>query len=151
MQKTTLPDSNPTKNVQLARTASVNDDKVEKLKILQSNVQHVIDVMKEEVKGNRLLPNGIFDTLFDDLQSLSRIIDPRRPLVCYCVCNTDAGKSSLINEIYGLEVCDVSNTFQAGTHDFQTVSVPEINTCFVDTIGFSSNLNDHGLVRKFEA
>lgn len=150
MDKITAPVTNPTKDSKLDASAGLNSHDNEKVKIYHNKIQEVIDHMEADVKASKLLPDAIFLPLFDKLRELSQVINPTRSLICYCVGNTDAGKSSLINALSKSHVCPVSDSFEAGTNRFQTVSVPEINTLFVDTVGFGSNIHDHALVRKFE-
>lgn len=127
-----------------------NDGKTEEIERLVENIRNVLKQMKQDVESNNLLPNGIFRGLFKDLESLNNVLDPQRMHICYVVGGTCAGKSSLINSIVKKEICKVSDTEVAGTDNFQIIPVPEVNTTFVDTIGFGSQSNDSSLVKRFK-
>lgn len=125
------------------------DDKTEEIKRLITNIRIVLDQMKTDVKGNRLVPNFIFQSLFNDLESLNNVLNPERMHVCYVVGSTCTGKSSLINSITNSKRCKVSDTEEAGTCAFQIISAPEVNTIFIDTVGFGSNSTDSKLVKRY--
>ena len=61
--------------------------------------------MKEDVKKSRIIPSGLLQNLFSDLESLDNVLNPRRMHVCYVADSTGAGKSSLINSIVKKETC----------------------------------------------
>jgi GTPase Era involved in 16S rRNA processing/uncharacterized protein (DUF697 family) len=118
----------------------VKDNKIqiEVMRMLADNIQEVLDKMKREVKENELFPNAIFDPLFESLESLKEVLQPEQPNICYIVGSTNTGKSTTINAICGSPVCDVSDTDIPGTEIFQVVKAPEVNTTFIDTVGFGA-------------
>ena len=127
-----------------------DDDKIKEMKRLIGNIRVVLEKMKHDVESNTLVPNCLFRSLFNDLESLNNVLNPQRMHVCYVVGGTCSGKSSLINGIIKENKCYISNTDEAGTHDFEIISAPEVNTVFVDTIGFGSKSGDSVLIRRFE-
>lgn len=127
-----------------------NDGKVEETRRLIENIRVVLEEMKQEVKSNTLVPTCLFRSLFNDLESLNYVLNPQRMHTCYVIGGTCAGKSSLINSIIKEEKCKVSDTEEAGTHNFAIIPAPEVNTAFIDTNGFGSALNDSTLIKKFK-
>lgn len=145
----------PTRSVIVANAKSPavihsNDDKIAQTEKLIENIHAVLKQMKTAVEGNWLVPNRFYRKLFMDLESLSDILNPKRMHVCYVVGSTNAGKSSLINSISNTNKCKVSHLLDAGSTTFEIIPVPEMNTMFMDTIGFGSSLNDSDLVRRFQ-
>ena len=133
--------SAPSSGTTQAFVHPANDNKVqiEEIRVFVDNIQAVLDKMHREVEANSLLPNRIFEPLFGALTSLQEILKPSRPNICYIVGPSNTGKSSTINKICGKLVCPISDNHHPGTTEFQVVEVPEVNTTFVDTIGFGSN------------
>ena len=149
------PSKPPTSSVISVNASSLavvcgNDDKIAHTTKLIENMQVVLGQMKEAVNGNRLVPNRLFRKLFSDLESLCDILNPQRMHVCYVLGSTCVGKSSLISKISNTNKCKVSDMLDAGTRTFEIVCAKEVNTVFVDTIGFGSKLDDSDLVRTFE-
>ena len=127
-----------------------NNDKTEETQQLIFNIRTVLEEMKQNVQSNALVPSCLFRNLFNDLESLNSVLNPQRMHVCYIVGTSGVGKSSLINSITNSNQCNINDMAEAGTVDFKIISAPEVNTTFVDTIGFGSQLNDSALVSKFK-
>ena len=127
-----------------------DNDKVKEIRTLIENIRIVLANMKEEVQSSNLIPKGLFQTLFNELESLNTALNPERMHVCYVIGGTCAGKSSLINAIINEDKCNVSDTEDAGTVKFEIIPAPEVNTLFVDTVGFGSKLDDSALIKKFK-
>ena len=123
----------------------------EQVQMLLGNVQTVTNAMKKEVEANNLIPTELFNPLFDALDSLHEIMNPERPNVCYIVGPADTGKSSTINSVCRKQKCRVGHTDISGTTEFEVIPAPEVNTIFVDTIGFCSNpIGDRDLLKKMQ-
>ena len=129
---------------------SGNEDETEEMSRLVENIRIVSEQMKQDVKSNPKIPSGLCESLLNDLESLNSVSNPQRMHVCYVVGSTCAGKSNLINKISNTNKCKVSDMLDAGTRTFEIVCAKEVNTVFVDTIGFGSELDDSDLVRTFE-
>ncbi|CAF1664981.1 unnamed protein product [Adineta ricciae] len=128
-----------------------NNVQKEEVEMLIQTIRCVTDDMKKEVYSNRLIPNKIFDPLFGTLDSLQQTLEPSRLNVCYVIGASNAGKSTMINNLCGEKICDVSHSHIPGTKDFQEVSVPKVNAVFIDTVGFGANSEgDSDLVKKIE-
>lgn len=129
----------------------VNDNRVQmgEIEMFLDNIREVLDRICREVEANELLPNWIFEPLFDAVKSVQEILNPDRPNICYVVGPSNTGKSTTINKICGEPVCGISDTHDPGTTAFQVVEVPEVNTIFIDTIGFGSNTeSDRNLLKE---
>ena len=127
-----------------------NEDKTEEMRRLIANIDVVLEQMKQTIESNPIIPSGLFRRLFKDLESLNTVLNPQRMHICYIVGSTSAGKSSLINKISNTNQCKVGEMLDAGTEAFKIISVEKVNTVFVDTIGFGSDLDDFDLMTKFE-
>lgn len=127
-----------------------NECKIEEMKNLIRNIRIVLSRMKEEIASSPMVPAFLFQSLFKDLEYLNTVLNPQRIHVCYIVGSTGVGKSSLIYHIMKENICQVSYTAMAGTRNFELIHAPGVNTIFVDTVGFGSDLNDSTLVRRFQ-
>jgi GTPase Era involved in 16S rRNA processing len=123
----------------------------ERLIELERNISAIINAMEQDVRANKLVPDNIFLPLLKKLRSLNKVMDPQRALICYLVGNTSTGKSSLINKICGRLVCRVSEDDGHGTENFSRIHVEEVNTTFIDTVGFGSDDEDAAVCNEIKS